>query len=57
MCVLCVCRPEGLGVVCGMVYLVAMFLFIPVPFLHPYLINAQYTFQHHEVCGSLHIIT
>ena len=42
-------RPEGLGVVCGAVYLMAMFLFIPVPFIRPYFLGEKDTFEHQEV--------
>ena len=41
--------PEGLGVLSGAVYLITLFLFIPVPFLHTFLINSQYSFEVHEV--------
>lgn len=40
--------PEGLGVVCGAIYLMAMFLFIPVPFIRPYFLGEKGEFEHQE---------
>ena len=42
-------RPEGLGVVCGTVYLVAMFSFIPFPFLFAWLQSGPHPFPHEQV--------
>ena len=41
--------PEGLGVVTGAVFLIAMFLFIPFPFLTIWFEKGDYDFPHHEV--------
>ena len=41
--------PEGLGVVTGAVYLISMFLFIPIPFLTIWIEKGDYDFPHHEV--------
>lgn len=43
-----VCRPEGLGVVSGAVFLIILFLFIPIPFL-PSLVGEAKEFDHREV--------
>jgi len=40
--------PEGLGVVTGAVFLIAMFLFIPFPFLTIWFEKGDYDFPHHE---------
>lgn len=40
--------PEGLGVVTGAVYLISMFLFIPIPFLTIWIEKGDYDFPHHE---------
>lgn len=42
------CRPEALGVVTGCVFLITLFIFIPVPFSQSILKNAD--FPHDEVC-------
>ena len=41
-------RPEAQGVLCGAVYLIVVFLFIPVPFYN-YLTTDEAQFPHHEV--------
>lgn len=41
------CRPEAFGVVTGCMFLVAMFLFIPVPFGH-FFFDKDSPFPHHE---------
>ena len=41
--------PEGLGVICGAVYLISMFLFIPIPFLPSLIPETETPFEHHEV--------
>lgn len=41
-------RPEALGVVTGCVFLITLFIFIPVPFSQSMLKNAD--FPHDEVC-------
>ena len=46
--VFCLSRPESLGVVAGAVYLIMMFVFIPVPFWKP-LTDDEPEFPHHEV--------
>ena len=43
------CRPEALGVLAGAVFLISLFLFIPIPFLHTHLLNPHLSFEHHEV--------
>ena len=40
--------PEALGVISGAVYMITVFLFIPVPFL-PAIIGPEGPFEHHEV--------
>jgi len=40
--------PEGLGVVTGAVFLISMFLFIPIPFLTIWFEKGDYDFPHHE---------
>eukprot|EP00731_Ephydatia_muelleri_P009439 Em0005g25a len=45
--------PEGLGVVCGAVYLMSMFLFIPVPFIRPYFLGEKGVFEHQEFAHFL----
>lgn len=41
--------PEALGVICGAIFLIIMFLFIPVPFYrHLYYIENYKSFPHHE---------
>ena len=47
-CVCMLCRPEGLGVVSGAVFLVNMFLFIPFSIL-PSLVAETKAFNHQEV--------
>lgn len=42
-------RPEAQGVLCGAVYLICMFLFIPFPFYDKYLLGPKGVFPHHEV--------
>lgn len=44
-----VCSPEGLGVVSGAMYLMCLFLFIPLPFLSIWFEKGDYDFPHHEV--------
>lgn len=39
---------EGLGVVSGAVFLITMFLFIPIPFLSIWFEKGDYDFPHHE---------
>ena len=41
--------PESAGVICGAVFLVIMFLFIPVPFYKHLADNDNKAFPHHEV--------
>ncbi len=48
-------RPEAVGVVCGCVYLVCMFLFIPARFGQEF-IRQKENFPHHEVCLKLEIL-
>lgn len=43
---------EGLGVVSGAVFLITMFLFIPIPFLSIWFEKGDYDFPHHEVSLS-----
>lgn len=40
--------PEGLGVVTGAVFLISMFLFIPIPFFTIWFEKGDYDFPHHE---------
>ncbi|KAG8179866.1 hypothetical protein JTE90_007046 [Oedothorax gibbosus] len=40
--------PEGMGVICGSVFLIVMFLFIPIPFVQYWTTNADAPFPHHE---------
>ncbi|XP_020893077.1 UDP-N-acetylglucosamine--dolichyl-phosphate N-acetylglucosaminephosphotransferase [Exaiptasia diaphana] len=40
--------PEGLGVVSGAMYLMCLFLFIPLPFLSIWFEKGDYDFPHHE---------
>ena len=47
--------PEGLGVICGAVYLISMFLFIPIPFLPSLIPETETPFKHHEVCSHYHV--
>ena len=47
--------PEGLGVVTGAVYLISMFLFIPIPFLTIWIEKGDYDFPHHEVSFNTRI--
>ncbi|XP_002730450.2 UDP-N-acetylglucosamine--dolichyl-phosphate N-acetylglucosaminephosphotransferase-like [Saccoglossus kowalevskii] len=51
--------PEALGVICGAVFLMVMFLFIPVPFLEIFLADKWEKFPHHEfvefICALLSI--
>ena len=42
-------RPEGLGVVCGAVFLCVMFVFMPVPFHKHLAANTPGKFPHNEV--------
>jgi len=44
-------RPESLGVICGTVFLICMFLFIPVPFVTRWFgaENVDAKFPHNEV--------
>ena len=42
-------RPESMGVICGAVYLIIMFLFIPVPFYKHLAENKTGKFPYHEV--------
>ena len=44
--------PESAGVICGAVFLVIMFLFIPVPFYKHLADNDNKAFPHHEVKHS-----
>lgn len=45
--------PESQGMICGAIFLVIMFLFIPVPFYkHILTDNSEKSFPHHEVCRS-----
>ena len=51
---LLVSRPESLGVICGMVYLICMFLFIPMPFVSKWMTDDDITsFPHHEVISAI----
>jgi len=43
-----ICRPEAQGILCATVYLMVVFLFIPVPF-YKYLSGTDAQFPHHEV--------
>ena len=47
---LCLCSPEAVGVVCGVVYLVTLFLYIPFHF-DSYLLDSsrRETFPHEKV--------
>lgn len=52
--------PESLGVICGAVYMICMFLFIPFPFLTIWIEHqGDYTFPHHQfvmfIAGMLSI--
>lgn len=48
--------PESQGMICGAVFLVIMFLFIPVPFYkHILTDNSEKSFPHHEVCRSFFV--
>ncbi|XP_077985577.1 UDP-N-acetylglucosamine--dolichyl-phosphate N-acetylglucosaminephosphotransferase-like [Glandiceps talaboti] len=51
--------PEALGVICGAIYLIIMFLFIPVPFMEIFLQEKWAEFPHHEfvkfICALLSI--
>ncbi|GBO19911.1 UDP-N-acetylglucosamine--dolichyl-phosphate N-acetylglucosaminephosphotransferase, partial [Araneus ventricosus] len=40
--------PEAMGVVCGSVFLIIMFLFIPVPFIQYWTTNSEAPFPHHQ---------
>lgn len=40
--------PEAMGVVCGCVFLIIMFLFIPIPFIQYWTTNTKVPFPHHE---------
>ncbi|KAK3736695.1 hypothetical protein QZH41_011489 [Actinostola sp. cb2023] len=44
--------PEGLGAVSGAMYLMCLFLFIPMPFLSIWFEKGDYDFPHHEILGS-----
>ncbi|GFR29359.1 UDP-N-acetylglucosamine--dolichyl-phosphate N-acetylglucosaminephosphotransferase [Trichonephila clavata] len=41
--------PEAMGVVCGCVFLIVMFLFIPIPFIQYWTTNTKVPFPHHEL--------
>lgn len=48
--------PESQGMICGAIFLVIMFLFIPVPFYkHILTDNSEKSFPHHEVCRSFFV--
>ncbi|XP_070551288.1 UDP-N-acetylglucosamine--dolichyl-phosphate N-acetylglucosaminephosphotransferase-like [Ptychodera flava] len=51
--------PEALGVICGAVFLIIMFLFIPFPFMEVFLQEKLEEFPHHEfvkfICALLSI--
>lgn len=40
--------PEAMGVVCGSVFLIIMFLFIPIPFIQYWTTNTDAEFPHHQ---------
>lgn len=40
--------PEAAGVICGSVFLITMFLFIPIPFIQYWTTNVHMGFPHHE---------
>ena len=42
-------RPEAQGVLCGAVFLIILFLFIPVPFYQYWADHENQNFPHHEV--------
>lgn len=41
--------PEAVGVLCGAVYLICLFIFIPFPFWSKWWENGSLVFPHHEV--------
>lgn len=40
--------PEAMGVICGSVFLIIMFLFIPIPFMKYWTTKADLPFPHHQ---------
>lgn len=40
--------PEAMGVICGSVFLIIMFLFIPIPFIQYWTTNIDVPFPHHQ---------
>ncbi|GIY23418.1 UDP-N-acetylglucosamine--dolichyl-phosphate N-acetylglucosaminephosphotransferase [Caerostris extrusa] len=41
-------RPEAMGVICGSVFLIIMFIFIPIPFIQYWTTNLEVPFPHHQ---------
>lgn len=48
-------RPEAMGVVTGCIFLISLFLFIPVPFSSA-LVSREGEFPHDEVCSFIFIL-
>ncbi|GIY18236.1 UDP-N-acetylglucosamine--dolichyl-phosphate N-acetylglucosaminephosphotransferase [Caerostris darwini] len=40
--------PEAMGVICGSVFLIIMFIFIPIPFIQYWTTNLEVPFPHHQ---------
>ncbi|XP_054724578.1 UDP-N-acetylglucosamine--dolichyl-phosphate N-acetylglucosaminephosphotransferase-like isoform X2 [Uloborus diversus] len=40
--------PEAMGVICGSVFLIIMFIFIPIPFIQYWTTNTAVSFPHHQ---------